>query len=358
MKRKQTFILKSYQRSANVSFFFRTMAFNRSDILKGLFVNGIYPIHPEYYRHVADWLSSKVYPGFKSVCSKCVSSFIKMFCDYSRQKWMRWKSSIDKARLQKLLEDVFYDGKVYFPLYSSLSGCEICKKKEIHSEPSAGSSKRAHLSIKIDELYYLNADITDKFAEIVVKSIDGQEIRMNHLLLASLSNLFKIMLDESKCQANEIILYTDFSFENLKILQNFLSKGTLPCSKERSISSEISHLFYTFGIEWNSFNAVFKTPTIFVKNETVANAIKTDIPMTSEDEDEDEEKELVMDEKIEIKREPEEIILKIPKNEIIANDNDDSDISDEDIFHPELMIDARYIMIFQYYIQWGGTVFI
>ena len=316
------------------------MAFNRSDILKGLFSNGIYPIHPEYHRYVGDWLSSKVYPGIKSVCSKCVSSFIKMFCDYSRQKWMRWKSSIDKARLQKLLQDVFYDGKVYFPLYSSLSGCEICKKKEIHSE-LAGSSKRAHLSIKIDQLYYLNDDITDKFAEIVVKSIDGQEIRMNHLLLVSLSNLFKIMLNESKCQANEIILYTDFSFENLKILQNFLSKGTLPCSKEQNISSEISHLFYTFGIEWNSFNAVFKTPTIFVKNETVTNAIKTDIPMTSEDEDEDEEKELVMDEKIEIKREPEEIILKIPKNEIIANDNDDSDISDEDIFHSELMIDAR-----------------
>ena len=315
------------------------MAYHRSDILKGLFLNGIHPIHPEYHRHVADWLSSKVYPGNKSVCSKCVNGVIKMFCDFSRQKWMRCKSSIDKTRLQKLLQDDYYDGKVYFPLYSSLSGCEICKKKELgHHSGSAGASKRAHLSIKIDQLYYLDDDIAEKFAEIVVKSKDGQEIRMNHLLLVSLSNLFKIMLEESKCQANEVILYTDFSLENLKILQNFLIRGILPCSKERNISSEISHLFNTFGIEWN-LNAVFKTPTIFVKKEP-ANAIKTDIPM-SDDEDE-EEKELVLDEKIEIKREPEEIILKIPKNEIIANDNDDSDISDEDIFHPELMIDTRY----------------
>ena len=153
------------------------------------------------------------------------------------------------------------------------------------------------------------------------------------------------MLEESKCQANEVILYTDFSFENLKILQNFLIRGILPCSKERIISSEISHLFHTFGIEWN-LNAVFKTPTIFVKKEPASsnNAIKTDIPMNSDDEDDDEEEQkLVLDEKkVEIKREPEEIILKIPKNEIIANDtNDDSDISDEDICLPELMIDTR-----------------
>ena len=66
--------------------------------------------------------------------------------------------------------------------------------------------------------------------------------------------------------------------------------------------------------------------------------------MNSDDEDDDEEEQkLVLDEKkVEIKREPEEIILKIPKNEIIANDtNDDSDISDEDICLPELMIDTR-----------------
>ena len=103
------------------------------------------------------------------------------------------------------------------------------------------------------EVPYLNKSIVDEFAELIIKSVDGDEININHLLLISLSNFCQNLLKDDMLQnQGEIVISSNFGYSDLKIFRDFVMSGYLPCQEvdiiDGNMSPDIDNMFQSFGI--------------------------------------------------------------------------------------------------------------
>ena len=123
----------------------------------------------------------------------------------------------------------------------------------LHLEPSS-------------EVPYLNRSIVDEFSELTIRSEDGQEVKVNHLLLISWSNFSKALLHKSLLQNEDFIISSNFSLQDLQMFRDFVMQGTLPCSETDIMSGmmpiSFDHVFQTFGI-----NLQFIVANLNVKTE-------------------------------------------------------------------------------------------
>ena len=103
------------------------------------------------------------------------------------------------------------------------------------------------------ELPYLDTTVVEEFAQIVVKSKDGQEILINHLFLLGWSSLPKDLLQDAFTHNQDnLIISTNCSHDSIEKLRDFIMKGVLPCSEidiiNDKLPKEINSAFQSFGI--------------------------------------------------------------------------------------------------------------
>ena len=83
------------------------------------------------------------------------------------------------------------------------------------------------------ELPYLQPEVIEDFANLIIKSQDGLVIEVNPWLLVSCSDLMKVVLHDCLVgQDQEAVISTNLSYTDLKNFQEFIMKGVLPCPKE------------------------------------------------------------------------------------------------------------------------------
>ena len=111
-------------------------------------------------------------------------------------------------------------------------------------------------------LPYLNHSIIEEFSQIVVISEEGAQFRLNHLLLVSWSPFAKNFMKGSFCpligaiNSDDVVISTNFTQMELKMLQNFIMRGDLPCSENEILNGTTSpeidlQVFTSFGINLN-----------------------------------------------------------------------------------------------------------
>ena len=103
------------------------------------------------------------------------------------------------------------------------------------------------------QLPYLDKTVVEEFAQIVVKSKDGQEILINHLFLLGWSSLPKDLLQDAFTHNQDnLIISTNCSHDSIEKLRDFIMKGVLPCSEidiiNDKLPKEINSAFQSFGI--------------------------------------------------------------------------------------------------------------
>ena len=111
-------------------------------------------------------------------------------------------------------------------------------------------------------LPYLNHSIIEEFSQIVVISEEGAQFRLNHLLLVSWSPFAKHFIKGGFCpvnfpaiQSDDVVISTNFTQMELKMLHNFIMRGDLPCAEDEilngNLNPEIDMVFTSFGINLN-----------------------------------------------------------------------------------------------------------
>ena len=132
--------------------------------------------------------------------------------------------------------------------------------KKIITDGEKSHGKLENISSKLSSVPYLNETEIEEFSHLNIKSsTSGQHlININPLILASWSNVFKCLLQEIGNQHDfeNVVVISDFSIKELKIMKIFLTKGHLPCSEFEILNDrmpvEISNLFSSFGIDLKS----------------------------------------------------------------------------------------------------------
>ena len=106
----------------------------------------------------------------------------------------------------------------------------------------------------IQQIPWIQEHILEEYADLVIKSNDGQDIKINHLLLVSCSEIAKRMLrDAARLGQEDLIMSSNLSYSDLKVFQDFIMKGNLPCPQENilndELSPEIDAIFSCFGVD-------------------------------------------------------------------------------------------------------------
>ena len=101
---------------------------------------------------------------------------------------------------------------------------------------------------------YLEPKVTEEFAQVSIKSIDNHEIRVNHLFLIVWSaNAKEFLFEAFNNQEELIVISTDFNASELNQLNDFVTKGVLPCPKsdilDGKLSTNVNNVFKSFGID-------------------------------------------------------------------------------------------------------------
>ena len=109
------------------------------------------------------------------------------------------------------------------------------------------------LSSTLETLPYLEKSVIDDFSQIVIKSEDGYEILINHLVLASFSNIATELFEDALLHnAENTIISSNLSQSELIQISDFISKGALPCSKtdiaNGNLSCDTNKVFLSLGI--------------------------------------------------------------------------------------------------------------
>ena len=107
-----------------------------------------------------------------------------------------------------------------------------------------------------DYISYLSKAVIQEFADITIKSNDGENYNLNKLLLVSWSQieghqLKDILLDHFK-NNEDIIVSCDFNSQDIKLFCDFVMEGLLPYSADEIIAGKISRealqIFKSFGV--------------------------------------------------------------------------------------------------------------
>ena len=107
----------------------------------------------------------------------------------------------------------------------------------------------------IQQIPWVQEHVLEEYADLVIKSNDGQDIKINHLLLVSCSEIAKrIIRDAARLgQKDDLIISSNLNYSDLKVFQDFIMKGNLPCPQESILNDElppeIDAIFSCFGVD-------------------------------------------------------------------------------------------------------------
>ena len=138
----------------------------------------------------------------------------------------------------------------------------------------------------LEDIPYLNKAVIEEYADITIRSNDGEKYLVNKLLLMSWSQIKGHQLKEvllSHFQSNEdIIISSDFYSQDIRLFCDFVMEGLLPCSADEIIAGNISRealqIFNSFGISLE--NIVGFTP-ISVNIESTEEIINESVDLDS-----------------------------------------------------------------------------
>ena len=91
--------------------------------------------------------------------------------------------------------------------------------------------------IKSAEIPYLSEDIIEKYSNVIVKSVDGLMMKMNALMLCTISPSLKNALLEFDDFHGDHIITTEFSLEELKQVKYYYTKGSSAAMTESIMKS-------------------------------------------------------------------------------------------------------------------------
>ena len=103
-----------------------------------------------------------------------------------------------------------------------------------------------------EKLPYLDEKSVEEYTDLIIKAMDGTEVKINLLLLASWSALLKKILRDiwNDDQNNNLIIVTNYTITELKSLKNFITDGTLQCDiSSAQFTKEFENVFLSFGID-------------------------------------------------------------------------------------------------------------
>ena len=103
-----------------------------------------------------------------------------------------------------------------------------------------------------EKLPYLDEKSVEEYTDLIIKAMDGTEVKINLLLLASWSALLKKILRDiwNDDQNNNMIIVTNYTITELKSLKNFITDGTLQCDiSSAQFTKEFENVFLSFGID-------------------------------------------------------------------------------------------------------------
>ena len=95
---------------------------------------------------------------------------------------------------------------------------------------------------------YLKSEIINKFGNLIVKTADRLEFKINSLILVSVSQLFKKILKNIYDDAHEVVILSEFDSSDLKNFRDFIMEGVLPKNPK---CSKTENIFQSFGIDLN-----------------------------------------------------------------------------------------------------------
>ena len=109
-------------------------------------------------------------------------------------------------------------------------------------------AEKIQIRSSFPEVPYLKSEIINKFGNIIVKTADRLEFKINSLILVSVSQLFKNFLKNIDDDIQEVVILSEFDSSDLKIFREFIMEGYLP---KNAKSSKIEKIFQSFGIDLN-----------------------------------------------------------------------------------------------------------
>ena len=130
-----------------------------------------------------------------------------------------------------------------------------------------------------EKLPYLDEKSVEDYTDLAIIGMDGTEVEINLLLLASWSTLLKKILRDiwNDEQNNKLVIVTNYSLTELKSLKNFITDGTLNCDiSSAQFTKEFENVFLSFGIDLkyifglSAIPMMQNLPPIKVENEMAA----------------------------------------------------------------------------------------
>ena len=91
--------------------------------------------------------------------------------------------------------------------------------------------------IKSAEIPYLNEDVIEKYNNVIIKSAEGLMMKINALMLCSMSRSLKMALLEFDDFHDDHMITTEFSLEELKQVKEYCTKGSSDAMTESIMNS-------------------------------------------------------------------------------------------------------------------------
>ena len=121
------------------------------------------------------------------------------------------------------------------------------KKKSSQSIRVKIMIEKIHIKSCLLKVPYLNSGHIKKYGNLVIKTADGLDLKINYLNLVSVSQMFKNILKEINNDIQDVVILSEFESMDLKMFRDFIMEGDLPKSSKNS--SKVKKLFQSFGID-------------------------------------------------------------------------------------------------------------
>ena len=93
--------------------------------------------------------------------------------------------------------------------------------------------EKIHIKSSLPKVPYLNIDIIKKYGNLVIKTADGLELKINSLILVSVSPMFNDFLKEIN-DVQDLVILSEFDSSDLKMFREFIMEGYLPKNPKSS----------------------------------------------------------------------------------------------------------------------------
>ena len=138
------------------------------------------------------------------------------------------------------------------------------------------------LKQNLEVIPYLDKAVIEGFADVSIKSNDGENHLVNKLLLISWGRIeghqFQRALLDHHENNEDIIISSDFNSQDVNLFCDFVMKGLLPCSADEiidgMISDNILRIFKLFGID---LEHIIGSTLISAKIEPIEKSVDEDL---------------------------------------------------------------------------------